>query len=94
MTTVDALLERGTANQVVNVASGHAVPVADLVTHLERRLGMTARRIYSDVTDHHRSVSNARLLRLLPPAVRPHFHPGYFRGVVDRYLSVRQDVLP
>ncbi|MBQ0825048.1 NAD-dependent epimerase/dehydratase family protein [Streptomyces tagetis] len=90
---VDALLCRDTRNEVVNVASGFAVPVEDIVAHLESRLGTKAERDYADVTDDH-AVSNAKLLRLLPPAARPGFHADYYRSVIDRYLDGPTDAPP
>ncbi|MET9297307.1 SDR family oxidoreductase [Streptomyces sp. NPDC003077] len=83
---VDALLARGAGNDVVNVASGFAVPVEDIVAHLETRLGVTAERRYVDVADDH-AVCNDKLLALLPEHARPAFHAGYYRGVIDRYLD-------
>ncbi|MFJ3789698.1 NAD-dependent epimerase/dehydratase family protein [Kitasatospora sp. NPDC090091] len=83
---IDALLTAGVSREVVNVASGHAVPIEEIIAHLEARLGTTAAKQTVDVADDH-SVSNEKLLRLLPAEARPAFGPDYFRTVVDRYLE-------
>ncbi|GGX79916.1 NAD-dependent epimerase/dehydratase family protein [Streptomyces minutiscleroticus] len=90
---VDALLARDTADEVINIASGFAVPVEDIVAHLETRLGVTAERRYVDVADKH-AVSNHKLLSLLPPAARPSFHSDYYRSVIDRYLDQPAETAP
>ncbi|WP_431683385.1 NAD-dependent epimerase/dehydratase family protein [Kitasatospora sp. KL5] len=83
---IDALLSRGVSREVVNVASGHAVPIEEIIAHLEDRLGTVAAKEVVDVADDH-SVSNAKLLRLLPAGAHPAFGPDYFRTVIDRYLE-------
>ncbi|MEV0425886.1 NAD(P)-dependent oxidoreductase [Micromonospora sp. NPDC050495] len=82
---LDRLLAAGVAGQVVNVASGRSVPVEDIVDHLERRLGVQARRRL--VGGHQRyRVSLAKLRRLLPDL--PEFGPLYYRDVIDRHLAL------
>lgn len=80
------LLDAQVADQVVNVASGQAVPVEDIVDHLERRLGVTARRRF---TDGHRryAVSLEKLGHLVPELSDFGFGPHYYRDVIDRHVE-------
>jgi NDP-hexose 4-ketoreductase len=86
VTVIDALLSKGVSREVVNVASGYAVPIEEIIAHLEARLGTVAVKESVDVTDDH-SVSNEKLLGLLPAEARPPFGPDYFRTVIDRFLE-------
>ncbi|MDF6017379.1 SDR family oxidoreductase [Streptomyces sp. JH34] len=90
VTIVDALLAKGVSHDVVNVASGHAVPIEEIVGHLEARLGTVAHKHVQHVTGD-RPVSNEKLLALLPAEARPGFAPGYYRTVIDRYLAGRNE---
>ncbi|MBQ0825058.1 NAD-dependent epimerase/dehydratase family protein [Streptomyces tagetis] len=84
---IDALLRLGVSRQVVNLASGWAVPVEDIVDHIERRFGTRAERRVTDVRPEG-TVSTARLRRLLPSATRERgFGPDYYRRVIDTYLT-------
>ncbi|MFD0346156.1 NAD-dependent epimerase/dehydratase family protein [Kitasatospora aburaviensis] len=74
VSVIDALLTAGVSREVVNVASGHAVPIEEIIAHLEARLGTVAAKQTVDVADDH-SVSNEKLLRLLPAEARPAFGP-------------------
>ncbi|BFO18322.1 NAD-dependent epimerase/dehydratase family protein [Streptomyces sp. KM77-8] len=86
VTIVDAMLAKGVSHDVVNVASGYAVPIEEIVGHLEARLGTVARKQVQHVTAD-RPVSNEKLLALLPADARPGFAPDYYRTVIDRYLA-------
>ncbi|MGW2274981.1 NAD-dependent epimerase/dehydratase family protein [Streptomyces yangpuensis] len=85
-TVVDALLRTGVCDETVNVASGDCVEVADIVRHLEHRLGVTARwQVSDDGIGHCPSVGKLR--RLVPGLDRLGFGPGYHRSAIDRYLA-------
>jgi nucleoside-diphosphate-sugar epimerase len=86
-TVIDAMLARGVRGQTVNVATGTAVPVVEVVDYLERRLGVTARREYVDGGAAH-LVSIDKLRALLPDQVAA-MGPGagYHRGVIDAFLA-------
>ncbi|THA82870.1 NAD-dependent epimerase/dehydratase family protein [Streptomyces sp. A0592] len=85
-TVVDALLRTGVCDETVNVASGDCVEVADVVRHLERRLGVTAQwQVTDDSIEHCPSVRKLR--RLVPGLERLGFGPGYHRSAIDRYLA-------
>ncbi|MER6808853.1 SDR family oxidoreductase [Spirillospora sp. NPDC000708] len=90
VTLIDALLSRGERGGTVNLASGHAVPVGDIVDHLERRIGVAARREYIAGGAAH-LVSVERLRALLPGQVAAlGFDAGYHRRVIDSFLAERQ----
>ncbi|MGW2425657.1 NAD-dependent epimerase/dehydratase family protein [Streptomyces sp. NPDC001709] len=86
---VDGLLEARVTGEVINLASGVSVPVEQIVTRIERRLGVRAdwERVASDSWGAGTAVSIAKLSRLLP-GVEERFGlgPRYFEGVIDRYL--------
>ncbi|MFJ9942205.1 NAD-dependent epimerase/dehydratase family protein [Streptomyces erythrochromogenes] len=85
-TVVDALLRTGVCDETVNVASGDCVEVADVVRHLEQRLGVTAHwQVTDDSIEHCPSVRKLR--RLVPGLERLGFGPGYHRSAIDRYLA-------
>ncbi len=82
---IDALLNGGVHRQIVNVASGVAVPVEDIVGHLEQRLGVTARRDFSAAGNGH--LVCTRKLRLMVPEVTAiGFGPGYYQRVLDAFV--------
>lgn len=83
---IDLLLATQTTQEVVNVATGHSVPVKLIIDHLEKRLGVSAvRQIIDEGTAHHISVDKLR--RLVPAVTRMGFGPGYHETVIDRYLE-------
>ncbi|MGW0534427.1 NAD-dependent epimerase/dehydratase family protein [Streptomyces sp. NPDC003032] len=83
---IDELLERGVNHEVVNVASGHAVPVEEIITCIEQRLGTRAVRDYVPARAG-QPVSTEKLRALVPAVAGMGFGPGYFRGVLDNYLD-------
>ena len=83
---VGALLSSGASREIVNVASGHAIPVERIVARLEERLDAAVRRQYVDVPVEP-SVSVAKLRRLAPCAERMGFSDTYHESVIDRYLA-------
>jgi dTDP-4-dehydrorhamnose reductase len=86
VTLIDELLGLGVTNEVVNLASGYAVSVADLVGHLEERLGRTAVHRLVAAGDAHQ-VSTGKLRRLVPAAAGLGFGPQYYQVIADRYIA-------
>jgi len=87
MAVLEALLRRG-GSELVNVASGTAVAVEDIVTHIEALLGTVADRTYvaaAQPTSGH--IATTKLHRLVPAAAARLAADGYFRGVLDRYVE-------
>ncbi|WP_405016243.1 NAD-dependent epimerase/dehydratase family protein [Kitasatospora sp. NBC_00070] len=83
---IDALLALGSPGGVVNLATGWSVPVADVVAHLELRLGVRALRQVVEVPPEH-PVCTERLRHLVPAADRMGFGPHYYRRVIDDCLA-------
>ncbi|MFF4412781.1 NAD-dependent epimerase/dehydratase family protein [Streptosporangium sp. NPDC001559] len=83
----DALLTRGVRGETVNVASGTAVPIEEIIDHLERRMGVTARREYLDGGHAAHLVSTEKLRSLVPEVKTMGFGPDYYRRVLDSFLS-------
>lgn len=92
---MDVLLRSGLSGEVVNIGSGWPVPVEQIVTRIERRLGCTAVRElrHHAIDAESRPVSIAKLRRFMPD-VDERFGLGshYFEGVVDRYVDSLQTV--
>ncbi|MFJ2887456.1 NAD-dependent epimerase/dehydratase family protein [Streptomyces sp. NPDC087305] len=85
---VERLLSAGVVNDVVNVASGTAVSVEEIVTHLEGRIGVRARREYVRAAGPQTPVSVDRLRRLLGGGEGvPPFPGDYYRTVLDACLT-------
>ncbi|SEG80896.1 dTDP-4-dehydrorhamnose reductase [Actinacidiphila yanglinensis] len=84
---VDALLIAGVAGEVVNVASGTAVPAERIVDHIAERLGVRPRKRIVE-TPPESGISVDRLRELVPETAGFGFGPGYFRDVLDRYVPV------
>jgi NDP-hexose 4-ketoreductase len=83
---VDWLLTAGVSRDVVNVASGIAVPVEQIVAHIEARLGRAARRQYVEAPGND-GVSIEKLLGLIPDVGAMGFVPSYYKDVLDKYLD-------
>jgi hypothetical protein len=83
---VDLLLERGVRDELVNVASGHSVPVESIVDQVEARLGLVAQRDYLDGGSAH-AVSIDKLRALVPETETMGFGSTYYRSVVDAFVS-------
>jgi NDP-hexose 4-ketoreductase len=88
VTIIDWLLGRDLRGETVNVASGTAVPVEQIVDHLVRRLGVVPRRQYRDVGSPH-TVSIEKLQALVPEVATLGFGPGYYRRVLDSFTPSR-----
>ncbi|WP_030340058.1 NAD-dependent epimerase/dehydratase family protein [Streptomyces sp. NRRL S-1022] len=89
----DALMTVPEPPRVVNVASGTAVPVEDIVGHIERSLGTVARKTYRQVAGAY-TVSVDRLAHLVPEVAERIGRADYYRTVIDRYLSATQPAAP
>ncbi|MCD0485143.1 NAD-dependent epimerase/dehydratase family protein [Streptacidiphilus sp. ASG 303] len=83
---IDRLLGQGLRSEVVNVASGAAVPVETVVDHLERGLRVRARREYTPSGAQH-VISTEKLLALVPEVAGLGFGPDYYRGVLDDFTA-------
>lgn len=86
VTLIDGLLRLGVTGEVVNLASGHAASVADLVDHLQVRLGRTPARRLIDAGDAHQ-ISIDKLLRLVPEAAGLGFGAQYYKTIANRYVA-------
>ncbi|MFG2096161.1 NAD-dependent epimerase/dehydratase family protein [Streptomyces sp. NPDC048612] len=90
VTLIDRLLGQDLDGETVNVASGHAASVTDIVDHLAHRLGVMPHRQFLDVAHQggaRHTVATQKLRALVPEAARMGFGPGYHRLVLDRYLG-------
>lgn len=83
---IDQLLATGPRAETVNVASGFAVPVEDVVDHLADSLGLVARREYLDTGGRH-VVSTEKLRALVPAVAGMGFGPRYYRRILDDYTA-------
>ena len=82
---VHTLLVDGRTRDVVNVASGHAPRIEDVVTHMEHLLGTRAEKTYVEASGA-QPVSIDKLCRLVPPVYGLGFGPDYYRTVLDKYV--------
>lgn len=81
---VDCLLASGLANDMINLASGTAVPVDDIVSHIAALLGRRPDREYVDLShDHHVCV---RKLHSLLPGGRSSLEDEDYKTVLNRYV--------
>ncbi|WP_190016239.1 NAD-dependent epimerase/dehydratase family protein [Streptomyces lucensis] len=83
---VDTLLRAGVSGQVVNVASGIAVPAEHIIDHLQARLGGPLERRYLDRPSRY-EVSLDKLFRLTSGAAGRKFPDDYYKKVIDNCLS-------
>jgi NDP-hexose 4-ketoreductase len=86
VTIVDWLLGRNLRGETINVASGTAVSVVDIIDYLERCLGAAPRRQYRDAGPAH-AVSIKKLRALVPEVAALGFGPDYYRRVLDSFLA-------
>ncbi|QTE01583.1 NAD-dependent epimerase/dehydratase family protein [Streptomyces cyanogenus] len=86
VTVIDRLLAQGLRGEIVNVASGVAVPVGHIVDHLEERLGLRVNRAYQDAGAQH-DISIDKLRSLVPETAAMGFGPFYYRQVLDAFLA-------
>jgi NDP-hexose 4-ketoreductase len=93
MAVIDTLLLDPRADSlIVNVASGVEVPIEDIVGHIEHRLGVAAEHeivvTAQPISGH---ISTERLRRLAPAIAGRLAADGYYRSVLDRYLTSYAD---
>ncbi len=86
---LDGLLAAGIRNEIVNVASGTAYRIEDIVDGVEARLGCAATREIVEVPSNRTVVSVEKLRRLVPAACPPGGLP-YLNVLLDRYVAERQ----
>ncbi|MFI9723685.1 NAD-dependent epimerase/dehydratase family protein [Streptomyces sp. NPDC052396] len=86
ITVIDRLLALDLRAETVNVASGVAVPVEDIVDHLGQALGLTARREYQEAGGQH-TISIDKLRALVPEVGGMGFGPGYYRRILDDFTG-------
>ena len=84
---IDRLLAARVNREVVNIATGHAVPVERLVERIEERLGVRARHTVVQTPPVNHLVCIEKLRRLVPSVCAMGFTDRYYRPVLDRYLS-------
>ena len=83
----DRLLRDRVTHEVVNVASGIAIPIELVVAYVEQQLGRTA--VHDVVEVDERSIIDiAKLRRLVPEVAAMGFGPTYYQQVLDTYLGV------
>ncbi|MEU6291356.1 NAD-dependent epimerase/dehydratase family protein [Streptomyces sp. NPDC046988] len=84
MHIIDALLASGVAGDTINVASGTAVPMDDITTHIADLLGRRPDREYVELgSDHQVSV---RKLHDLLPDIGSELQYEDYRALLDRYV--------
>lgn len=88
MHILDELLNSGVSGDVVNMASGHAQPVEEIVREMEVRLGVTACRSMIDSPVRNASVRVDKLRGYVSDFDSLGFGPGYVATLLDRYLPV------
>lgn len=86
ITIIDRLLAAGLRADTVNVASGFAVPVEDIVDHLAGVLGLEPRKEYV-ATGVQYAISTKKLLALVPHVADMGFGPDYYRLVLNDLLA-------
>jgi NDP-hexose 4-ketoreductase len=91
MVVVEALVANGVTGQVVNVVSGVLQPVGCIVEAIERRLGVTAERVYRPSRVTHTLVSTRTLRHLAPQLEFWRPGPGYLDDLVERYLPAPRE---
>jgi len=82
----DELIARDVSRQVINVASGVAVLVEEIVDHLAACSPSFVLRSYSDGNDAYQ-VSNAKLLAYLQNPAALGFDRTYYQRVIDKYYA-------
>ena len=87
VTIVNDLLKLELSREVVNVATGIAVPAERIVEHIESMLGVVAKKQFVDVSDGY-AVSTDKLRRLVPAVEKMGFTADYYRRVIDKYIDI------
>jgi nucleoside-diphosphate-sugar epimerase len=86
LSIIDRLLAAGLRADTVNVASGFAVPVEDIVDHLARALRLVPRKKYVD-TGVRYAISTEKLRALIPQVADMGFGPDYYRRVLNDFIA-------
>ncbi|MFC9426293.1 NAD-dependent epimerase/dehydratase family protein [Streptomyces sp. NPDC056987] len=86
LTVIDRLLATGTRADTVNVASGFAAPVEDIVGHLAGALGLEPRTEYV-ATGVPYAISTRKLRALVPHVADLGFGPDYYQLVLNHFLA-------
>jgi nucleoside-diphosphate-sugar epimerase len=94
MAALDGLLACGATDMVVNVASGIPQRVPDIVTEIERRLGVRARRKIVESAASRTVVATDRLRKFVPAWQDLGFGPAYLGALLDRYIGPVRDRVP
>ncbi|HEX4701947.1 MAG TPA: NAD-dependent epimerase/dehydratase family protein [Pseudonocardiaceae bacterium] len=85
---LDRILEHELTDQIVNVATGYPERVERIVTEIERRLGITARREIIEKPGAVRTmISTERLRKIMPEWDEYGFGPSYLPALLDRYVG-------
>lgn len=84
---LDRLPAAGVRGEVVNIATGWAVPVEQLIGRIEAILGCRARRTLVRTPPVNHLVCTAKLRCLVPEAAELGFGSHYFEAVLEQYLS-------
>jgi nucleoside-diphosphate-sugar epimerase len=93
VTVVDGLLSIGVSREIVNVATGIAVPIEHIVAYLEERLDVVATRRYVAVAGRY-PISIDKLVRLLPRVGDLGFGATYYQQAIDSYLAASESGVP
>ncbi|MEU7837920.1 MULTISPECIES: NAD-dependent epimerase/dehydratase family protein [unclassified Nonomuraea] len=84
VSALDGLLSAHVSREVVNVASGLAVPVEYVVEHIEERMGRVAVKDVVEIAGNHSAapISIEKVRRLAPAALSTRD----YRAVLDKYI--------
>jgi nucleoside-diphosphate-sugar epimerase len=95
ITALDRLLVHEMSDQIVNVATGYPERVERIVTEIERRLGITARREIIEKPGAVRTmISTERLRTVMPEWDEYGFGPSYLPALLDRYVGPVRTCVP
>jgi nucleoside-diphosphate-sugar epimerase len=89
---VERLLEDGVSGELLNLASGVPQPVESIVTAIEQRLGVTARRIHRPGSPAITHASVERLRRRVPDFRTATADQDYLSALLDAYLPYYTDL--
>ncbi len=84
-TVLNRLLERGVHGRTVNVASGISHSAEEIVTAVEKAMGLRARRVAHEVPPESVRISTRRMRAYVPEAAHFGFGPAYLDEVIARY---------
>jgi nucleoside-diphosphate-sugar epimerase len=93
---LDRLLSAGISGDVVNIATGWAIPVERIVDRIEASLPpgrRAARRTLIATPPLNHLVSTDKLRRLVPETADMGFGEHYYEAVIDRYIPLSAESL-